>query len=212
MKNSLLITAVISALSACGGDTVNNFDPNVNNFDAFIEKIDIYNNNKVGFQEIDANDLPHTADMEGFFTGYQESYKNLFVGTARATADFQNSSLNGNAFNIAEYGDNGGNEDNGCSENLKDCNLTLIQDLVGSLTISGTIEDFEFYFSIDGTLSGKDLEGSALNANVDLRGGGDFGMINDNLAAVGLSEGSVVLTSKKEIFNETISGILYLEE
>ena len=71
MKNSLLATAVISALSACGGDTVNNFDPNVNNFDAFAEKFDTYN---VGFQEIDPDSLPPTADMKGFFTGYQKSY------------------------------------------------------------------------------------------------------------------------------------------
>ena len=210
MKNSLLASAAVSALSACGGDTLNNFDANVNNFDAFAEKIDTYN--MVGFQEIDVNDLPHTADMKGFITGYQESYKNLFVGTAHATADFNAGSLNGSASNFEEYGDNGGNANNGCSENLKDCNLTLIQPLDGSLTISGTIENFKFSFFIDGTLLGKDLEGSPINAKVDLAGSGDFGMINDNLAAVGLSEGTVVLTLGEDEFKEDINGILYLEE
>ena len=208
MKNSLLATAVISALSACGGDTVNNFDPTVNNFNAFAEKFDTYK--EVGFQEINPDDLPDTADMQGFFTGYQESYKNLFVGTARATADFKNKSLNGSAFNIAEYGDDG--ENPGCSTNLKDCSGTPIQDLVGSLIISGTIEGVKFNFSIDGTLSGVDPNDSALNADVALNGSGAFGTINDNLVAVGISEGSVVLTSNEEIFTESISGILYLEK
>ena len=208
MKNSLLATAVISALSACGGDTVNNFDPNVNNFDAFAEKFDTYN---VGFQEIDPDSLPPTADMKGFFTGYQKSYKNLFVGTARATADFRNKNLNGSAFNIAEYGDDG--ENPGCSTNLKDCSGTLIQDLVGSLTISGTIEGVKFNFNIDGTLSGVDPNNSAINADVALNGNSKFRTVNDNLVAVGSSEGSVVLKSNGEIFfTESISGILYLEE
>ena len=205
MKNSVLASAAVSALSACGGDTLNNFDANVNNFDAFVEKIDTYNSDIVGFQEIDVDDLPQTADMKGFFMGYQESYKNLFVGTARVTADFNAGSLNGSASNFEEYGYNGGD---GCSENLKNCSVTLIQDLVGSLTISGTIDDF----NTTGTLSGVDDAGSPLDAYVDLTGSGNFGMINDNLAAVGLSEGPVVLTSGEDEFKEEINGILYLEE
>ena len=207
MKNSLLATAAISALSACGGDAVNNFDPTVNNFDAFAEKFDTYNNY---FQEIDQDKLPATANMKGFFTGYQESYENLFVGTARATADFNAGSLNGSVSNFDEYEYNGGD---GCSENLKNCSVTLIQDLVGSLTISGTIDSVKFDFNTTGTLSGFDDAGSPLDADVTLDGNSRFRTVNDNLVAVSNSKGTVELSSNgKIVFDGSIFGILYLEE
>ncbi len=201
MKLYVTIPALVAAglLSACDSNStaaVSQIDGAL----GFIEALE-----EAEISEVDVDDLPDNATMNGYIAASHDGGGTVYLGDATADFNFANNSLSGSATNFNEYevteGDDGLMTEQGRA-------------LDGSLAIIGDIEDTAFYYSANGQLTSEVEDLGTVTANVFLNGSGGIFLADDKLTAVGTGSGSVYLTSSEEGFlgNVDLENDIILQE
>jgi hypothetical protein len=204
MKIFLPIATIAAAglLSACSSSNVEQ-----DNLEGVISSVSALGDNGENFLAVEVDDLPDSANLNGFLAAGIGNSSSIFVGNASATADFNTGTLTGSADNFTEFETSAA-----CGDSLADCTGTALQNIDGSLDITGDITGTNFTYNTSGVLSGNDVEGGNISADIDMDGAGAFGTVDGNLTALGVSEGSATLTSAAGSEVTDASGILILEE
>lgn len=195
MYQSLLL----SRLSACSSNSttpVSQIDGAI----GFVEALE-----EADVSEVDVDDLPDNATMNGYIAATQNGGNTVYLGDATADFNFANNLLSGSATNFNEYEVTEG-EDGLMTEQGRALN--------GSLAIIGHIEDTDFFYSANGQLASEVDELGTVTANVFLNGSGDIFLADDKLTAVGGGGGSVDLISSEEGFlgNFDLEDVIGLQE
>lgn len=152
-------------------------------------------------------DLQGVAEMRGamaveFGDGNDPS---TAIGTANATADFEEGTLSGTATEFGEY-----QLSDACEADVSACgDEEKLQDLGGTLEIDGDIQDVDFTYDATGQLTAVDPEtGEDVTGDFALNGNGSFGELDGAIVAEGEHAGTVNFGDGQE----GASGELILEE
>ena len=209
-------TIAISVLSACGGDLVNKLDELTDkveragheaSFDEYIDKAA-----NLDAEDVPIENLPNVAQMVGYLSIENDDgiVKRYVVGSADIQAIFDSNNMTGSVTDFATFV--GSAE---CRTGLPDCTGIYVEELGGTLNITGnivgTVSKTTFKYAINGTLTGDSY---SANIGTETNLSGIFGTTGTKIVAKAEGDNISVDFSNTDGTNETVGSIanLYLEE
>lgn len=209
MKLSISIPALAAAglLSACQSTSTQFEDSQFEDSAALLSAV----SEPHAVSEVDVDDLPPTATMNGYIAAGAIDSSSIIIGDATADFDFEDGRMTGSATNFNEY-----ELAEVCDglEGFEGCTGEQTRSLDGSLMIDGQISGTTVYYDAQGGLTTEDADFGTVTAGLYLEGDGDIGELDGALVLMGDGGGDVDLRDSEGYLldSEYLDNILVLSE